>query len=181
MDDTSHAPPARPEIRVPAETFRTLARAARGGDEAVGRALLEAGRRAGSSICAAVDRGGDPRSESMASFWATVREALSERGLGTASYHLLSPGIAEVLLEDGPEASEAVGTGSRAGGCPFATGLLAGLLSEAAGEPVAVLEVACRSRGESACRFLAGDEGRLRRVRREMHGGSSVEEAVGTV
>jgi len=52
--------------------------------------------------------------------------------------------------EGGPEAS-----------CHFSTGFLSGILSELAGGPVAVLEVGCRMRGESSCRFAFGSEGAI--------------------
>lgn len=179
MDDTNPVPPERPDVRIPAESLRALSRAARGADEATGRALREAGRRAGAAICAQVAREADPGTEPMAAFWGAVREALAERGLGGASYGLLAPGVAEVLLTGGPEVGTTEGNGAGPPGCPFATGLVAGLLSEAAGSPVAVLEVECGSRGSEACRFLVGDETRLRSVRGRVLTGSSVEEAVG--
>lgn len=180
MDDSPPTPSGRSDVRLPADSLRALSRAALDGDEATGRALLEAGRRAGSSICSEVASEVDPSTDSMASFWDAARAALSERGLGDASYEHLDGGVAEIRLSGGPEAGAARENGAGPAGCPFATGLVAGLLSEAAGAPVAVLEVACRSGGAEACRFLVGDEPRLRTIRRHVLDGVSLEEAIGS-
>lgn len=175
MDDTP-PPPTRPDdVRLPAETLGALARAARAEDDSTGRALREAGRRAGAEIAAVLAEEADPAREPMDTFWAAVRSELAERGLGDARYGLLGSDLAEVLWSGGPEAT----AGGDGGGCPFTTGLLAGMLSEAAGTAVAVLEVACGATGEDCCRFLVGDGDRLRAVRRALLAGSDLEDAAG--
>jgi predicted hydrocarbon binding protein len=45
--------------------------------------------------------------------------------------------------------------------CLFTTGLLAGFLGRLAGQPLAVLEIACASCGDAACRFVIGSEAAL--------------------
>ena len=41
--------------------------------------------------------------------------------------------------------------------CSFSAGYLSGLLTELAGGPIAVLEVACRARGDDTCSFAPPD------------------------
>jgi hypothetical protein len=48
--------------------------------------------------------------------------------------------------------------------CHFTTGLLAGFLGRLAGRPLAVMEVACGSCGDPACRFVVGGEPALARL-----------------
>jgi hypothetical protein len=60
-----------------------------------------------------------------------------------------------------PEGVGAPGTASS--GCPFSTGMFARILGEAAGGPVAVLQVACTTRGDEACQFLFGHEDAVHR------------------
>lgn len=180
MDETAPHPTGSRDVRVPSASLRLLARS---GDRPTTGALREAGRRAGEAIADELAPLCEPEEAPMSTYWAAVRETLVERGLGDAEYRLLGPGTAEVRIADSPEArphrdGRGGGTETDAGGCPFATGLLAGLLSRVAGSPVAVLEVGCRDRGEEACRFLAGGEERLRTVRREILAGATVEEAV---
>lgn len=180
MDETAPHPTGPPDVRVPSESLRLLARS---GDRPATGALREAGRRAGEAIADELAPRCEPEEVPMAEYWATVREALARRGFGDAEYRVLGPGAAEIRIAGAPEARPhrdggAGGAEADAGGCPFATGLLAGLLSRVAGSPVAVLEVACLGRGEETCRFLAGAEERLRSVRSEILAGATVEEAV---
>jgi predicted hydrocarbon binding protein len=57
--------------------------------------------------------------------------------------------------------------------CQFTTGLLAGFLGRLAGQPLAVLEVACASCGADACRFAIGSEAALGRLYEARYGGGS--------
>lgn len=174
MNEITPHPNDSTDVRIPAESLRLLARSAEPG---TARALRDAGRRAGEVIGVELAAGCDPEEEPMGAYWATARESLASRGLGQADYDLLAPGVAEIRLSGTPE-SEGAPTEEDGAGCPFTTGLLAGLLSETAGSPVALLEVECRARGDEICRFLAGAEQRLRDVRREILSGATVEEAV---
>ena len=55
--------------------------------------------------------------------------------------------------------------------CHFTTGLLAGFLGRLAGHPLAVLEVACCSSGDAACRFVVGGPPALARLYATRYGG----------
>lgn len=54
--------------------------------------------------------------------------------------------------------------------CLFTTGMLAGFLGRLAGQPLAVLEVACASCGDPACRFVIGSESALGKLFAERFG-----------
>lgn len=140
-------------------------------------ALLEAGRLTGTRLLDEMEPEADPENVGPERFWPGVSRALESRGLGALEYRLLGAGLAELTLEDGPESTGEDGGRSRPG-CPFATGLLGGLLSGVADEPMAVLEVECTADGAPGCRFLAGEESRLARIGDRLREGASVEEAV---
>ena len=69
-------------------------------------------------------------------------------------------GSRALLLEAG-EWSEAEPGGAAHPACHFSCGCLAAFLTAQAGAPIGVLEVECRSRGDDACRFLAGSSASL--------------------
>ena len=62
-------------------------------------------------------------------------------------------------------------------GCYFSSGVLADFFGRLAGEPLAVMEVECRSMGGDRCRFLIGSGETLQRVYDEMGNGVSYEQA----
>lgn len=163
-------------VRLPSRVLSLLAdRLGEAGSESHA-ALREAGRLTGVRLLGELGAGGDPERAEPGAFWTEVNRALRDRGLGSVDYRVLAAGLAELTLGD---AVEATGGGRRGrAGCPFSTGLLGGLLSEAAGEPMAVLEVECAADGAARCRFLAGAEARLSRVGDRLREGASVEEAV---
>ena len=57
--------------------------------------------------------------------------------------------------------------------------MLADVLGRLAGEPTAVMEVECRSRGDVRCRFLAGSPETLGSLYERMAQGSTYGEALG--
>lgn len=63
-------------------------------------------------------------------------------------------------------------------GCYYTSGVMADFFGRLAGEPVAVMEVECRSMGGDRCRFLIGSGETLQRVYDEMAQGVSYEQAV---
>jgi hypothetical protein len=63
--------------------------------------------------------------------------------------------------------------------CFFSTGMLADFLGRLSGEPVAVMEVECRSRSDARCRFLSATTETLQRVYEQMTQGKTYEEALG--
>lgn len=156
-------------VRLPSTVLAVLAD--RCGDLGVGgvSALREAGRAAGEDVLEGVAE--DPEETPPGAFWEAVGQEFVDLGLGPLSYRVRNGGLAEVRLEGVPEADGARGEPRRLSGCPFSTGLLDGLLSAVAGEPVSVLEVECRAGGAAFCRFLVGSEARLSTVRDRMASG----------
>lgn len=63
-------------------------------------------------------------------------------------------------------------------GCYYTSGVLADFFGRLAGQPVAVMEVECRSMGGERCRFLVGSGEELQRVYDAMAGGVTYEEAL---
>jgi predicted hydrocarbon binding protein len=63
--------------------------------------------------------------------------------------------------------------------CFFTSGMLADLLGRVSGEQVAVMEVECRSQGDSLCRFLSASPATLQEVYEKMTSGMSYAEALG--
>jgi predicted hydrocarbon binding protein len=63
-------------------------------------------------------------------------------------------------------------------GCYYSAGVLADFFGRLAGEPLAVMEVECRSMGGDRCRFLVGSGETMQAVYDAMGQGSSYEEAV---
>jgi hypothetical protein len=110
-----------------------------------GEALWDALRRGAGKELAALDE---------TSFWSKLTAALSKRGWGSLAHSAAHPGIGLLASADWAE-SQGV-SGSHQPSCTFSTGMLSALLSGAAGDPVAVLEVTCRTRGDERCTFAFG-------------------------
>lgn len=83
--------------------------------------------------------------EVLSDFFATV-------GWGTVA---LSPLGTGALVVDSPDWSEAEPGTAATPMCFFSAGLIADFLGRLSGEPVAAMEVECRSRGDERCRFLS--------------------------
>jgi hypothetical protein len=64
--------------------------------------------------------------------------------------------------------------------CFVSTGMLADFLGRLSTEPVAVMEVECRSKGDARCRFLSAAPETLTAVYEEMAQGKGYEEVLGT-
>lgn len=62
--------------------------------------------------------------------------------------------------------------------CFFTSGMLADFLGRLSGEPVAVMEVECRSRNDARCRFLSGSPDTLNVVYEQMSQGRTYAEAL---
>jgi predicted hydrocarbon binding protein len=62
--------------------------------------------------------------------------------------------------------------------CFFSTGMLANILGNAAGAPIAVLEVECRSQGDARCRFLFGSNEALQTLYERVGSGESIDAAL---
>jgi predicted hydrocarbon binding protein len=63
--------------------------------------------------------------------------------------------------------------------CFFSSGMLADFLGRLSGEPVAVMEVECRSRNDPRCRFLSASPDTLNTVYEQMTQGKGYAEALG--
>lgn len=163
------------DVRIPARSLAVLADRCVGLGEAGISALREGGRAAGEDLADRIADTADPASTGTDAFWGQVDRQLHRLDLGSLTYRVRTPSVAEVRMEGHPEADR---EGADGGGCPFATGLLGGILADAAGAPVSVLEVECRSDGAEACRFLVGAEARLSDVRARLASGASLREAV---
>jgi hypothetical protein len=87
-------------------------------------------------------------------FWPRLAAALGRRGWGTLTHSAAHPGVGLLASRDWAEAQGA--GGERQPSCSFSSGMLSALLSGAAGGPVAVLEVTCRTRGDDRCTFAFG-------------------------
>jgi len=61
-------------------------------------------------------------------------------------------------------------------GCYYSSGMLADFFGRLAGEPLAAMEVECRSMGAPRCRFLVGSADLLQHIYDEMARGVSYEE-----
>ncbi len=165
------SPPWEDGLSLPGRAFQALAGGLGRAGPSGRAALRESGRLAGEALFATLDGGAEASPEA---FWEEVRRVAASAGLGRPEYSVLAPGIGSVALTGGPG-----GRGTARGGCHFATGWIGGLLTRAAGEPVAVLEVRCAALADGdACRFLLGSGGRLREVRRRLTEGTGLAEAV---
>lgn len=161
-------------MTLPARALTALADGCSTAGESAVHALREAGRILGETLYERLAADGPPEEMPPQAFWAAVNARLDEMGLGSVSYQLLPDGLAglsgEDLAEAGPRAPRA-GGGRITAGCHLTTGLIHGLLSRVAGEPVAVLETACRAGPSPVCTFLIGSPGRLRAEHRVLSTG----------
>ena len=87
-------------------------------------------------------------------FWERIGTALARRGWGSVTHEAIHPGVGLLTSSDWAEALG--GQDESQPSCSFSTGLLSGLLSGAAGGPIAVLEVTCRAKGDGRCSFAFG-------------------------
>ncbi|HEV2749927.1 MAG TPA: V4R domain-containing protein [Gemmatimonadales bacterium] len=63
--------------------------------------------------------------------------------------------------------------------CFFTSGMLSDFLGRLSGEPVAVMEVECRSRNDARCRFLSGSPDTLNAVYEQMAQGRTYTDVLG--
>jgi predicted hydrocarbon binding protein len=164
------------------------------GADTAARALQSAGNAAGDAFFRALAHGfgnvaGSPDPEQaareklgavdQAAFWRRFSELFAQRGWGHLSLQPVHPGVAALDAADWVEADPDAGAGRP--GCFFTTGLLASVLGRVAGEDVAVLEVACRSRGDDRCRFLFGAPDTLDALFRAIQDGRDLEASLAAI
>ena len=116
---------------------------------------------------------------SMSAFAECVSQYFIELGWGKLSIARLNDAIAALDSADWWESDPNAKMDHP--GCHISTGLLADLLGRVSGQPLAVLEVECRSMGSPTCRFLTGSAEALERVYERMIRGFRYEEAVETL
>lgn len=146
-------------VALPAEFFGAL-RTPAGAEAATVTSLRDAGYAAGSALYDSFSEWLSTRGEVTPDlltddrFSPVLASFLSESGWGAVQVHALSEAVLAVDSQEWAEADKHAGAESPS--CHVGTGLLAGLLGRVADAPLSVLEVECRSTGQSRCRFLVG-------------------------
>lgn len=102
------------------------------------------------------------RSMDEARFWAALSRFLGQRGWGRLESERVHPGLAVVYAYDWAETAPLADEDQP--GCHFTSGFLSHLMSQLAGQPIAVLEVECASAGAHRCSFLFGSEAAVHEV-----------------
>lgn len=147
-------------VMLPSEALVALRRAIRAeaGPLAAIHALHHAGYESGGALFDAFtqDLGEDLSGIPEGVFWSQMARFLARRGWGAVSHDDAHRGVGLLRSRDWAEATSD-GSESQPT-CAFSCGMLSHFLTRAAGGPVAVLEVSCRSRGDQACTFAFGSE-----------------------
>jgi hypothetical protein len=101
-------------------------------------------------------------------FWRSLSDFFSDLGWGSLEFSQLHPGIAAL------DAREWIDRGGH-----LSTGILAEILSEAAGSEVAVMEITAAD-GDAApgCRFLFGSPEALQALYQQLREGGSLQDAI---
>ncbi|MGD2068786.1 MAG: hypothetical protein PVI57_08950 [Gemmatimonadota bacterium] len=155
-------PSSRPpkDVAVPARSLTALRNALReeAGPLAAIHALQAAGWEAGRDFHEGFEDALGTPSDDLAEddFWEGLAAFLRIRGWGTLRHSRPHPGVGLLRSLDWVESDDAEDETQPT--CSFSSGMLAGFLSRAAGGPIAVLQVACRGRGDEACSFAFGSE-----------------------
>jgi len=168
------------EIVVPISVFGHLRRELEKetGSLPATHALHAAGYASGQAASAAFTEGlaRSVTSLPQEAFWARLRTFFARRGWGTLSPEPARLGVGFLTSTDWAEA-DAAEVDSDAS-CSFTSGFLAGLLSQVAGAPIAVLEVQCRTRGDACCRFAFGSEGVVHELYGQLLEGTDLDRAL---
>lgn len=107
----------------------------------------------------------------------TLSGFFQENGWGSVRVTPLTPAVIAIDSADWWESDP--GSGAAYPSCHLSSGLLAELLSRISETTLGVMEVECRSRGDSHCRFLAGASETLQILYDRMAQGSSYLEGLG--
>lgn len=137
--------------------------------------LQEAGYAAGEGLFRAFAAANNPSDLDADVFAETLSDFFTSGGWGAVT---LSPVGTEALALDSSDWVEAEPGTSQTPMCFFSAGMLADFLGRVSDEPVSVMEVECRSRGDERCRFLSATPDVLQRVYEAMTEGRSYEEAL---
>lgn len=184
--------PTPPELAIPVASLAALRRALTDdvGPEKAARALQQAGFAAGDAVYAVLaGRAGSSQEPTNAdgaaetlgqltstAFWRRVSDLFASRGWGRLVHEDLHPGVGCLESSDWVEADPE--TGAARPSCFFTAGLLANVLGRTAGQPVGVLEVECRSRGDLRCRFIFGGSAAIDPIYAATLEGRSLEESL---
>jgi predicted hydrocarbon binding protein len=137
--------------------------------------LQEAGYAAGEGLYRAFAAANNPSDLDADLFAETLSEFFTSGGWGALT---MSPVGTEALALDSSDWVEAEPGTSQTPMCFFSAGMLADFLGRLSDEPVSVMEVECRSRGDARCRFLSATPDVLQRVYEAMTEGRSYEDAL---
>ena len=163
------------EVRVPSPALQALSAAADRGGEVVASAVRDAGRVAGGEIARRIAEVVSLSELDTDDFWSAANAETDARGLGTFEWKRGIGGHAELLVHGAPDLAEGARV-SGTGGTPFTEGLIEGLLTAAAEEPVGVVR-APPDDGEGI-RFVIGSPVALRHVLVSLRGGATLEQAL---
>jgi predicted hydrocarbon binding protein len=177
-------PNPRPqELALPVASLAALRRALAEsvGEDPAARALQRAGVAAGNAFHELLLRASPsgeiaPAGWSESAFWRRFGELFERRGWGRIANESVHPGIAALDAFDWVESEP--DSGADRPSCFFTSGLLANLLGRVCDDEIAVLEVECRSRGDSRCRFLYGAPATLDALYGHIRAGSAIDESL---
>lgn len=167
------------EVSVPAVAFDHLRAALvqEAGETAGVHALHAAGFSSGESVYDLFAGPGGPPAGELGTgvFWSRIGSFFRERGWGDLVHESRHPGVSILASDDWAEAED---RGGHHPTCAFTSGVLSYLLTRAAGAPVAVLETACRARGDERCEFAFGSERTIHDLYAVLLEGCSLDEAL---
>ena len=144
--------------------------------------LQEAGYAGGEALFASfrdwlTARGaGAPEDLSVEDFERRASEYFHDAGWGRLKVGSLKDAVATLDSEDWGEADPASALTQPA--CHLTTGMFASFFGHVAEAPLAVLEVECRSMGNTRCRFLVGNAAVMEHVYLELERGVAYDTAV---
>lgn len=149
------------DVAVPAHAFAALRRAlhSESGALTAVHALQTAGYEVGTGLAdvfAMEVQGEAPSFLDRATYFNRLSRFLEARGWGELQYTAPHPGLGLVTSANWAEATPE-GDESQPS-CSFSSGMLSAILARAAGAPVTVLQVSCRSCGDDNCSFAFGSE-----------------------
>lgn len=140
------------------------------------RALQAAGYQAGESLADGLLAEGAP--VGARTFWTRLGEHLGTHGWGAIEHRDIHPGLGVL---SSPDWAESEGDGEVSPACAYTVGLLAAVLSKAAGASVAVLETECRSCGDERCAFVFGSETAVKSVHEQLLDGRGLDAALARI
>lgn len=121
----------------------------------------------------------DPADMTLGELESCASAYFRATGWGSLAIGSLGGAVAAVDSEDWGEAAPQSALENPS--CHFTTGMLADFFGRMGDDPLAVLEVECRSTGAPRCRFLLGNAEVMTYVYEEMDGGASYEAALSRV